>query len=80
MELQAYRQRLTEAAHRIGVPQRRVSAAADLHAERVDGVALMKPNPIMAEIRRTRDAFAHRHGNDFDKIVDAVMASQSERL
>ena len=34
----------------------------------------MKRDPIVADVRKTRDAFARRHGYDVDRIISAIQA------
>jgi len=38
----------------------------------------MKPDPIVAEVRKTRDAIAQRYGNDPDKIYAAMKRAEAK--
>ena len=38
----------------------------------------MEPNPILAEIRRTRDELARKSGHDVRKFMDFIRARERE--
>ena len=38
----------------------------------------MKPNPILAEIRQTRDDLAREHGYDLKRLFDSVRERERE--
>lgn len=38
----------------------------------------MKPDPIVAEIRKTREAISRRYGNDPDKIYQAMKRAEAK--
>jgi plasmid stabilization system protein ParE len=54
----------------------RVGASLAMFAER-GGLAAMRRDPIVEEVRRHREAIAREHGNDLDAIVAAFQREEA---
>lgn len=56
----------------------RLSAAGHLHTIGTDGGLIMWRDPIVEEVRRTRDEYARRFNYDLEAIVRDVQARQKK--
>ena len=81
LELQTHQQPPSRPPHRARVRRAWASLPGDLHAGRTPATKkTMQPNPILTEIRRTRDELARKSGYDVRKFMDFIREREHEAL